>query len=199
MLVKTPSSLFGEMRIRHPEDLALCFGSVCISSAPGAVFVLVLGATHIDLTYYPYLQVIIAAVAVFFLTGALLAVLSWIEYIGVDFFSRRRNWRVQKHVARAVCANAMPGWMPTGVFVSIGLGLLSALQFMAGEVPTNLQPWVQTAAVAMPVLGFIAGMLIFETLVYIGVRRCKFANWIERPARGDAPAPASQADETHTN
>jgi len=175
--------VFEQVRFKHPEDLALCMWSLCVASAPGAIIVLLLGALHPDLMVFSFIQTAFVAAAVFFLTVALLGTLSWIEYLGVSFFSRRRNWRVQKHVARAVCANAMLGWIPTGFFIAIGFAAMSVIEMFVQRGPIGVRPWVGTAAAAMPVLGFIAGMLVFESLVYIGVRCCKYANWVPRPEK----------------
>jgi hypothetical protein len=79
------------------------------------------------------------------------------------------------------------------MLMNVGVILMSPVESAMYDLPRNYWPWLRAAAVALPFLGFIAGMLIFETLVYIGVRRCKYANWVERPVRTDAPPSASQA------
>lgn len=89
----------------------------------------------------------------------LLVIALWIEINGIRFFGRNHRWRITKEVAHAVCAHATPGWfvgtIPLLVF------LLDRREYVFG--------WYLLAAAG-------AGLLGFETLVYIGMRRMKFAN-----------------------
>lgn len=88
------------------------------------------------------------------LLGLFLRVLCWIEYRGIRLFGRLHGWRIDHDVATSVIAHASAGWLLGGVLVLLG-----------SVFPIHVE------------LGaFFLGLLAFETLVYVGVRRCKFAN-----------------------
>lgn len=192
MLMLRPAELFGSMRVESDPNALLFFLSSALAAmslvGPIVIFVALLGASMED-------RIIGMAVPLFLWFPSLFAFvfLMWLERIGVVFFSRKRGWRVPRPVAAAICANAAPAWIAAGVLAHVGVGLMLLVQQVMYDLPRGWRPWAETAAAAMPVLGFIAGMLVFETLVYIGVRRCKYANWVERPVRSDAPLSASQA------
>lgn len=135
-----------------------------------------------------------AAGMVFFFGFLGLILLTWIERLGVVFFSRERGWRMPPPLARAVVAAAAPAWIAAGFLTNIGFGFGWVAWKWSHRLPSVLEPWAQSAMAVLPVVGFITGMLVFETLVYIGVRRCKYANWIERPSRGNKRAETQPSD-----
>lgn len=106
-----------------------------------------------------------------------LLALTWIETVGVRFFGRRRGWRVTWPIALAVCAHASIGW-------TIGAGLHALVPLARGplwtlldELPAGLAIDVAIWFVRLaPIAAFFVGMLVFEVLVYVGVRECRFAN-----------------------
>ncbi len=102
-----------------------------------------------------------------------LAFLVWVEFCGIRFFGRQRGWRITRRVAAAVCAHACVGWV-LGAFgmVAVSLVYTSNWAVSASPVARLLVTWRPL----MLVLPFFAGLLTFETLVYIGVRRCRYAN-----------------------
>jgi len=110
-----------------------------------------------------------------------------IEEWGVRFFGRQRNWRVTSDIAKTVCAHASVGWI-------ICSALLSSL-WVVLEVYARNQRVATSRNLPADYVGilfaatFVFGMLVFETLVYIGVRRCKFANRSRPPSPTDS-APA---------
>lgn len=193
-LVRRPAELFAAMRVESDPNALLFFFSSGLAAislvGPIGIFALLLGDSPED-------RVIGVTVPLFLWLPFVFALvfLMWLERVGVVFFSRKRGWRVPRPVAAAICANAAPGWIAAGALVHVGIGLMLLIQRITYDLPRGWRPWAETAAAAMPFLGFIAGMLIFETLVYIGVRRCKYANWVERPAPASpAATPAAPAD-----
>lgn len=114
-----------------------------------------------------------------FLVAAL--AMTQIERIGIEAFGRRRRWRITRQVSLAVCAHASVGWVVAGALVAGAMLLLAALPHDLRFLPSGgLLRGTRLAGLhVMPVLlglsGF-AGMLVFETLVYFGVRECRFAN-----------------------
>lgn len=107
--------------------------------------------------------------AIYLYTPLLLAAV--IEHYGIRFFGRNHRWRVTKDVARAVVAHSTPGWLVASLLLALIIGVD---QFV------SLSPYVP--GIRLPIgivlaLGAIfLGLLAFETLVYIGMRRMRFAN-----------------------
>ncbi len=121
------------------------------------------------------------------LGGALVLLgLTWIERVGVEFFARRRRWRVTRAIARRVCDHASVGWIAAGAFPLLAMAVLDVAQNWFGVTPRGVvslaplgPPRVQVATLvswSAVVGGFLAGMLVFESLVYVGVCACRFAN-----------------------
>jgi hypothetical protein len=109
--------------------------------------------------------------------AGVLFVLTWIETLGVRFFGRRRQWRVTAPIAWSVCAHAAIGWVIGGVLHA----LFPLMAFAASPLIKLLPDAVairaaEALALGGPIAAFFAGMLIFESLVYVGVRECRYAN-----------------------
>ena len=117
------------------------------------------------------------------IAGLLLA-LTFIEWAGIQFFARRRGARLCRLAAWQVVAHASVGWIVSAC--AVWLTLILWLNISYFSVFPRLAAFAGAsnwATAAIPALGGLAGLLVFETLVSIGVRRCRFAN---RPR----PAPA---------
>jgi hypothetical protein len=117
--------------------------------------------------------------------GWVLLLLTWVEYAGVRFFAARRGWRLTRAAAWQVCAHSTVGWLVCG---SLAILILAAVQAcvrlfgmpLGGQV--DLKPYVpiridigDVVLVGGPLVGYLAGLLAFETLVYKGVRVCRYA------------------------
>lgn len=105
--------------------------------------------------------------------------LSMVEYFGLRTFGRRRGWRVTRSVALTVVGHASVGWTVAAGLAAVGLHLGRSLD--GGLiVPRVLWSLLGRAilewALVLPIVGFIAGLLVFEVLVYVGIQRCRFAN-----------------------
>jgi hypothetical protein len=122
--------------------------------------------------------------------GAMLFVLTWIERVGIVFFGRRRGWRTTKRVAWAVCGHASVGWLVCGAIVSFawGLGVVRGGVWMRDLQIKGVVFATLTPSSLVVVGAFILGMLVFETLVYLGFRSMRYANPPEAGANatGDA-------------
>lgn len=106
-----------------------------------------------------------------------LAALTGIEWVGIQFFARRRGQRLLPEAAWQVCAHASVGWVMAAAFSLLGLiiGLNLVSKYMAAS------DWALAAA---PAGGGLLGLLVFEILVYTGVGRCRYANRARPPAAG---------------
>lgn len=103
--------------------------------------------------------------------------LTRIEAFGLRFFGNRRGGRVSPAIARAVVAHASYGWILAGLLAWAGaVASGNGLSTWLGEVTGGWAPGpVPVRPVAIG-LGFFAGLLLFETLSYLGILRCRFAN-----------------------
>ncbi len=109
--------------------------------------------------------------------GGVLLVLTAIEAMGVRFFGRRRGWRITPDIAWQVCAHASIGWVVAAVLTILTLVLwLNLSYFGLSGWMTRRGGWDDLGMAAVPVAGFLAGMLVFEILVYRGILRCRYAN-----------------------
>jgi len=122
----------------------------------------------------------------FILAFDVLLLLTAIEALGISFFGKRRRWRINRYVAVAICAHASIGWAIAGAGVGAGWHLaqwvssnwlarlidrLSGSRLLLSSYDISL-----TLTVGLPAIGLIAGLMIFEMLVYFGMRRMRFAN-----------------------
>lgn len=112
------------------------------------------------------------------LVAAVLAGLTRIEYWGVRFFGGRRGWRITPTVADCVCGHATVGWLVAAVLwaavaLAIDSGGARRLSLALGVPVPGPSAWLRATA---PLAGFFAGLLVFEVLVYFGIRQNRFAN-----------------------
>lgn len=115
--------------------------------------------------------------------------LGWIEKRGVIFFAAKRGWRVPEPLARSIIDHCSLTWFWAWYGLILGVFFSPLLDRALSKVATNtvLDAFVP---VAPPLLGFVVGMLVFETLVYLGVRQCQYANTSVR-ASTDSRSPSS--------
>ncbi|QYK46965.1 MAG: hypothetical protein KF838_09230 [Phycisphaeraceae bacterium] len=106
----------------------------------------------------------------------ILVFLSFIEEMGIQLFGRVHKRRITSAVAETICAHACVGWI-TGAVLFWGFILAAVL---LGE---------NRLALFSPI-GLILGLLHFEILVWLGVKRCRYANR-ERPDANPIPRPES--------
>lgn len=133
--------------------------------------------------------------------GAAFLLLTLIEYRGIRFFSARRGWRLTKVAAWQICAHASIAWILCGIFPLMLLALREASVRWLHYTPSgtlNLGPAMPLVSVQDLIagggvlLGYFVGMMAFEMLVYIGVRKCRYAARLRQPPKvGFAPAPAT--------
>ncbi|TVQ62460.1 MAG: hypothetical protein EA379_05155 [Phycisphaerales bacterium] len=113
--------------------------------------------------------------------------LSMIEALGIRFIGRRRGWRTTDEVALVVVAHASVGWLAAPATILLGLGCLGLMTAISFIFPMFIPPmfigWYADLGIVylvfamLLVLGHpLIGLLAFETLVFIGWRRMRFAN-----------------------
>ncbi len=176
LLHVAPRRLMRSIRVDPLEDRRLLVVGVLL-----AAFVVVVPIPFISLMTERRVsggavaELAITLLGAFWLAAALLMLLSWIERRGVVFFSRSRGWRVPVPLARSIIAHAAVSWFWAwlGMYLSMSIGVpfMSALSRLAAGT------FFELLLIPAPVIvGFVLGMLVFEFLVYLGVRECRFAN-----------------------
>jgi hypothetical protein len=107
--------------------------------------------------------------------AAVLALLTIVEWAGIQFFARRKGARLCRLAAWQVVAHASYGWIVAAACVMAALTCWRVLYLFPffPRVVAALGDW---AAPAIPGVGALAGLLVFEMLVYVGVYQCRFAN-----------------------
>lgn len=183
-VLRSPNRLFRRVQINPQSCLSLLVSNLTLTSA--------LVAFGYSSGNPWWLQVTAVVLCV---TFALLVLLTFIETVGLRLFARAesRQWRVTADVAWTVCNHASVGWLIAGVLMLIiylvdPVERLVSAQWLNtylyrhwnGTLVSDYLPQLRVAQVMIP---FITGMLTFETLVYLGIRQCRFAN---------TPASASQ-------
>jgi len=122
--------------------------------------------------------------------GLLLLGLTYVECLGIRFFAARRGWRITPHAAWQICAHASIGWVLMALLPLLALALLFTLNLFFGTEMSrwtsrtiNLRQYVgftstvgEVAAIGLTLAAYAVGLVIFETLVYAGVRRCRYGN-----------------------
>lgn len=106
-----------------------------------------------------------------------LFLLTAVEAMGIRFFGGRKGWRITRNIAWQICAHASIGWVLAAAFTLLSLVIWLNVSYF------GLSGWFERAGrtgnylmASVPLVGFVAGMLVFEALVYLGMRRCRFAN-----------------------
>jgi len=130
--------------------------------------------THPDGLHVPSIED-----AIFGWPSVLVAVpiLTYIEVLGVTWFSRKRGWRVPLRHAERVACYASVGWLPGAAVLGVVMNLSQswAIENLWAALGGN-PVYGPDASWGAVFLAGVAAMLGFETLVWVGVRQVKFAN-----------------------
>lgn len=110
--------------------------------------------------------------------------LTLVEWLGIQFYARRRGQRLTPAAAWQVCTHASVGWVAMSALMFLGI-LVTPLLAMVGLGSLFSGSASAFIFAIPPLLGAFAGLMIFESLVYVGVNRCRYAN---RPRPSLAPA-----------
>lgn len=134
--------------------------------------------------------------------AAVLWALTWVEFVGVQFFSRRRGWRLTPEGAWQVCCHASVGWLLLGILPMLTLATFQALVrlFHVGPPSGSIgggwgnasgMSWSELVYGAGVLVSTAAGVFAFEILVYLGVRKCRFAATLPTQTRTVPASPTS--------
>lgn len=124
------------------------------------------------------------------LGAAALWLLTRIEMIGIRAFGNRRGWRITPTVALTICAHASVGWVLTGVLflASLVVPLPHKLIILGRAAGPTI---IDLTSILVPAISLLLGMFVFELLVYLGVRRCRYANHASASPASDPAVPTA--------
>lgn len=186
-LLRAPRAFWDQVRVDDPARGLLV--DQCWIAAAGLALIplIVFAPIHRWDTLLPLL---VAALVILVLGASVLMGLTLIEATGARFFASRRGWRVPRAAAWSICAHAGVGWVLAG-WLGLALALLGHPAALLAGAPRAVL-WSGWGAL----LGMTAGFLVFEVLVYLGVRRLRYANIAPRrtadvPSSIRAPTPPS--------
>jgi len=108
------------------------------------------------------------------IVGSAVVLLSRLEAIGVTLVAKRRQWRVSYRTARQVTSYAAVAWISV-VAINVVVLMVHNDWFVWNPFPTH---WVSRVFL---VAIFAISILWFETLVWLGVRQVRYANFAEPP------------------
>ncbi len=136
------------------------------------------------------LEVLLTLGRVLFAAAGFL-LLTLIEWLGIQFFANRRGRRLTPLAAWQVVAHASIGWVATAITSLIGLIAWLNVSFFGYSGGISRLPGASDWLVlGVPAAGALLGLLIFELLVYTGVRQCRYANRPQPNTERGQPAQA---------
>lgn len=163
LLFFMPGQSFRKLRIGGSNAADRLFLCTIIFGSAAAVW----GVFEYYWVYRPWLWSVIV------ITGIPAA--TYIETLGVTYFSKQKGWHVPFEVAERVACYASVGWIPAIVFMST-TQLLYERGFLATWWNPKWGPYTTKIDLAAGIALFTASILWFEILVWIGVRKVRFAN-----------------------
>lgn len=183
MVVRRPGWTFERIRISEPHLSGLSLANAAMASALAVLPATAANAWAIGADMFgvslpwsrarvsvPWLMI---APLVWYMGVILVMALTSIERAGLRIIGRAHGWRITRSVTAAVCDSASYGWVLAGALM--GAASLP-LRIDPATLRTLLGAGWQLWVLSPYPLAMLTGLLTFETLVYIGVRRCKFAN-----------------------
>lgn len=160
MLARHPVGAWDELRVERRSSWTLLATNLAIGSAVCGALVLAAPTASF--------------MALIFLT--LTYSLSLLEMVGIRFFGRRRGWRITHEVALTVCAHASYGWLISAVALTVTTWLaIETLLPLSNRWAYPLGLEVRSEIIWI-VASYFPGLIVFETLVYFGFVRMRYAN-----------------------
>lgn len=157
-------------------NLMLAVVAICI--VPGVQF-----AAMLEMMQISYRRADASFFLIWITITICILILLWVcirtEEIGCRVISRVHGWRVPRGAIRAIVDHATVGW-------AVGAILLIALTSTLLIVPRRSDDIYLGIVMQLMLYTFLAsvaiGLIVFETLVYLGLRSMKYANtaWSER-------------------
>ncbi len=166
-IARRPMGSWNVVRLDVPSSDRLTTVNLLVSSAMVGVGLASFAAAHDAVEgrqLGEWASVFLAATASAYF---ILLVCVSIESIGIQLLGKRHGWRIDAVAASTIVGHASYGWV-VGALVFFCVGPLSGL---AREFDALVAAFSGVSIVAA-----VVGLLSFETLVFVGLRRLRFAN-----------------------
>jgi hypothetical protein len=168
-LIWRPRAFWDRVRVDGPTGLRLAVWHAAlaglIAASPLALYTRELGG-----------WLLLATLAIG--SGTLVFALTLVEWAGIRFWGRVHGFRVTRAVAWTICGHAGAGWVLGAALAAVGWVIGQAIS-ESDYRAFDFGGASALAPIAAPVLiavGGAFGLVAFETLTYLGVRRLRFAN-----------------------
>ncbi len=115
------------------------------------------------------------------LVAGMVIMMTYVEVIGVAYFSKKRGWRVPLALAERVGCYCVVGWVPA-VVIFEAVYLLDQTGTLARYWPAGWGPWDLRTRLFVLALVWGGSIMSFEYLVWLGIRKVKYANYTDRPS-----------------
>ena len=113
------------------------------------------------------------------LVAMVVVIMTYVEIFGVAYFSQKRGWRVSLALAERVGCFCAVGWIPAALLFEAVL-LLDQFGVLASYWPPRWGMWdLKIRWLVLPTAWGVS-ILGFETLVWLGIRQVKYANYTHR-------------------
>lgn len=194
LALRQPKQLFRTMKIGERSASSLLLINILIASfliADPWVGVLIFDPARGARLQGPVMEFVVrAAMLVTWMSIAalFLLALTWIESRGVRFFSNRHGWRMTPDAAWQICCHASVGWIFLAILPLLGMAAMFAIVRVFHYSPTGVIDFTRWLGPSAPIWhvesivrttltigAAFAGLMVFETLVYLGARQCKYA------------------------
>jgi len=184
--LRSPLKTVDELQAEHHRSHKLLVFTLLATCAPATMAFVIFHFAKTDLSMVPAALVLGLLMSVLLIFPSLF-LMAKIEQFTLSFSARRRGWRVDSVLAGSLCAHGTVCWLVGSAACPVFL----ALSFLADDhrwYPEIGSLRIDASRIfsLLAVLTAFAGLLIFEGFVYIGLRRCKYANRVRSPA---APEP----------
>ncbi|GAB4383055.1 MAG: hypothetical protein Kow0022_01920 [Phycisphaerales bacterium] len=180
LFTRHPRTAFDLVQVDGRQARVLEADSIAWAGALLGLFVTVRGIVAAIRTGTPPGHVAMWALAApapaFLLSALVLLMLTAIERRGIRVFGALHHRRITPEVAETIVAHACVGWVVAGLLVWAAWPIGELLGWLGRRCAWASWEWTLLAPAILPWLGFFGGLLCFETWVYLGVRRLRFAN-----------------------
>ena len=133
----------------------------------------------------------LVAPSLVFLVWMQLAVLTWLEWRGIQLFGRLHGRRITPAIATTIVSHAAAGWLVGAALLTPAWLLGRALAAAADHVAILRWELVFVLPTLLPTGAGLLGLLLFEIITYTGVLRLRYAN--RAPPADDTSGGATDA------
>lgn len=184
--IMNPWTVTRDLRISQTRlfPFWLIFGLATIACLPLFMPLMSRPASADGLAIWVWLTIygVIPSAAVGLGVAIVAAIATWTESVGIRTIGRGHGYRGTTAIAKSACSSATIGWVVGIVLYAVAVRAFISIELILRESTVRHVYWqdLRTRAGLWSLIAILPGFLIFESLAYVGLRQCKFANR-ERP------------------